>query len=76
MFGSPETDKVSDFTALSVDALEEISGGGLPLFTETSPGRLPETKYMYWGTIQLNPAPWTWFKERDHSAWQPMDFRP
>jgi hypothetical protein len=71
MFGSPETDKASDFIALSDDALEEASGGGLPLFNSST------AELVIWkNTLRLDPVPWTYFKERDHSAWQPMSWRP
>jgi hypothetical protein len=68
MFGSPETDKAPDFIALSDDALEEASGGGLPLFNaHGAPGLI--TYY----TIQLVPEPFHSLQKRDHSACDPCD---
>ena len=68
MYGSPGTDKASDFIALSDDVLEEASGGGLPLFTAIeAPGLI---KYS---TIQLNPDPWHSLNKRDHAACPPCD---
>jgi hypothetical protein len=70
MFGSPETDKASDFIALSDDALEEASGGGLPLFNSST------APWLIWkGYLPLSLTPYdisaTWLKVRDHSACNP-----
>ena len=73
MIESPETDKTSDFIALSDDALEEASGGGLPLFNANT------AEWLIWKgnqPLHLDPTPWTMWKERDHSAWQPNPYRP
>src|SRR5260221_6505787 len=74
MFGSTETDKTSDFIVLSDDALEQASGGGLPIFNaKIAPGDGIFVDKLH---QSLNLNPWTWWRERDHGAWQPNPWRP